>query len=39
LNVIDEDQVVFQSNGTDSPGVIRPQGREDFVHVIMPMTR
>jgi DNA polymerase III subunit beta len=39
LNVIDEDQVVFQSNGSDSPGVIRPQGREDFVHVIMPMTR
>lgn len=39
LNVIDEDQVVFQSHGPDSPGMIRPQGREDFVHVIMPLTR
>jgi DNA polymerase-3 subunit beta len=39
LNVIDEECVVFQSNGTDSPGVIRPQGREDFVFVVMPMTR
>jgi DNA polymerase III subunit beta len=39
LNVIEEDCVVFQSNGADSPGVIIPQGREDFVHVIMPLTR
>jgi DNA polymerase-3 subunit beta len=39
LNVIDTDNVVFENNGADSPGVFRPQGQEDFVHVIMPLTR
>lgn len=41
LNVIsdDDDKVVFQSNGPSAPGVIRPLGRDDFVHVIMPMSR
>lgn len=39
LNVIDEDSVAFESNGNDSPILIRPQGRDDFAHVIMPMTR
>ncbi|MAU13661.1 MAG: DNA polymerase III subunit beta [Anaerolineaceae bacterium] len=39
LRVIDEERVVFQSNGTENPGVIRPENREDFVHVIMPMSR
>lgn len=38
LRVINEDRVVFQSNGTASPGVIRPENRNDFVHVIMPMS-
>ncbi len=39
LNVIDSERVVFQSNGAENPGVIRIEGREDFVHVIMPMSR
>jgi DNA polymerase-3 subunit beta len=39
LNVIGEERVIFQSNGTEHPGVIRVEGREDFVHVIMPMSR
>ena len=39
LGVIDEERVIFQSNGTENPGVIRPENREDFVHVIMPMSR
>lgn len=39
LNVINDERVTFQSNGTENPGVIRPEGREDFVHVIMPMSR
>lgn len=39
LNVIPDERVIFQSNGAESPGVIRPEGREDFVHVIMPMSR
>jgi len=39
LKVIDEERVVFQSNGAENPGVIKPEGRTDFVHVIMPMSR
>lgn len=39
LNVIEEERVVFESNGVDNPGVIRPENRSDFVHVIMPMSR
>ncbi|MBN2471942.1 MAG: DNA polymerase III subunit beta [Anaerolineae bacterium] len=38
LNVIKEEQVLLQSNGPTAPGVIKPVGREDFVHVIMPMS-
>ena len=38
LNVIREEQVVLQSNGPTAPGVIRPVGRDDYVHVIMPMS-
>lgn len=39
LRVINEERVVFQSNGAENPGVIRPENREDFIHVIMPMSR
>lgn len=38
LTVIKEEQVVLESNGSTAPGVIKPLGREDFVHVIMPMS-
>ncbi len=38
LNVIREEQVVLQSNGPTAPGVIKPVGRDDFIHVIMPMS-
>jgi DNA polymerase-3 subunit beta len=38
LNVVDDYNVIFQSNGTGSPGVIRLENRDDFVHIIMPMT-
>lgn len=38
LRVINEEQVVFESNGKANPGVIRPENRDDFVHVIMPMS-
>lgn len=38
LNVISEDRVTIESSGSDRPGVIRPEGRDDFVHVIMPMS-
>lgn len=39
LRVVNEERVVFQSNGAENPGVLRPENREDFIHVIMPMSR
>ena len=39
LGVIKEERVVFQSNGPENPGVLKPENREDFVHVIMPMSK
>jgi DNA polymerase-3 subunit beta len=38
LNVIKEDQVVLETSGPTAPGVVRPAGRDDFIHVIMPMS-
>ncbi|MBP8973889.1 MAG: DNA polymerase III subunit beta [Anaerolineae bacterium] len=38
LSVIREDQVVLETSGPTAPGVVRPAGRDDFVHVIMPMS-
>jgi DNA polymerase-3 subunit beta len=37
LGVIDTPNVALETTGASSPGVIRPVGREDFLHVIMPM--
>ncbi len=39
LRVIKEERVVFQSNGAENPGVLKPENRDDFVHVIMPMSK
>ena len=39
LNVIPDERVVLQSNGSTSPGVVRPENRDDLVYIIMPMTR
>jgi DNA polymerase-3 subunit beta len=38
LNVIREEQVVLETSGPTAPGVVRPAGRDDFIHVIMPMS-
>lgn len=38
LRVINEERVILESNGASNPGVIRPENRDDFVHVIMPMS-
>lgn len=38
LRVIPDERVVLQSNGSTNPGVLRPEHRDDFVHVIMPMS-
>lgn len=37
LSVIDAPQVAVETVSESSPGVIRPVGSDDFVHVIMPM--
>jgi DNA polymerase-3 subunit beta len=37
LDVVRSPNVALETNANNSPGVIRPMGDEDFVHVIMPM--
>jgi DNA polymerase III sliding clamp (beta) subunit (PCNA family) len=37
LRVINEERVILESNGAANPGVVRPENRDDFVSVIMPM--
>ncbi|MCY3780702.1 MAG: DNA polymerase III subunit beta [Chloroflexi bacterium] len=39
LRVVKEERVVFQSNGPENPGVLKPENRDDFIHVIMPMSK
>src|SRR5919199_352154 len=37
LNVLHAPRVELETSSSASPGVIKPVGREDFTHVIMPM--
>ncbi len=37
LGVISEDQVALEITGPSSPGVLRPVGTDNYVHVVMPM--
>ena len=37
LSVIDTAQVALETTASSSPGVLRPVGDDDFLHVIMPM--
>jgi DNA polymerase-3 subunit beta len=37
LSVVDTAQVALETSSASSPGVLRPVGDDDFVHVIMPM--
>jgi DNA polymerase-3 subunit beta len=37
LGVIDETQLIIETGGSSLPGLFRPVGRDDFIHVIMPM--
>ena len=37
LSVVDSAQVALETTSAASPGVLRPIGDEDFIHVIMPM--
>ncbi len=38
LNVINDERVVLESNGSAHPGVIRPENGKDFVYIVMPMS-
>ncbi|TVR24504.1 MAG: DNA polymerase III subunit beta [Anaerolineaceae bacterium] len=38
LRVIHDERIVLESGGSAHPGVIRPENRDDFIHVIMPMS-
>lgn len=38
LNVIPDERVVLESNGSAHPGVIRPENGNDFVYIVMPMS-
>ena len=37
LDVVSAPNVALETNANNSPGVIRPVGDENFLHVIMPM--
>jgi len=37
LGVLRESQVVLETTNPSSPGVLRPVGVTNYVHVIMPM--
>jgi DNA polymerase III subunit beta len=37
LNVLHTPQVAIETSSSSSPGVVKPVGRDDFTHVIMPM--
>lgn len=37
LDVINEDQVILETNGSSSPGVLKPVGKDDYIHIVMPM--
>jgi DNA polymerase-3 subunit beta len=37
LSVIQQERVVLQSNGSAHPGVVRPEGSDNFIYVLMPM--
>ena len=37
LSVMDTTQVALETTSASSPGVLRPVGDDDFIHVIMPM--
>ena len=38
LNVIPDERVVLESNGSAHPGVIRPENNNEFVCIVMPMS-
>jgi DNA polymerase-3 subunit beta len=37
LSVLDEKQVALETTTSSSPGVLRPVGADNYIHVVMPM--
>lgn len=37
INSIKGDEIIYESNGTTSPGIFREKDDKDYIHVIMPM--
>ena len=37
LAVLDDGQVALETTSPSQPGVIRPVGNENYIHVVMPM--
>jgi DNA polymerase-3 subunit beta len=37
LSILNEDQVALETTNPSSPGVIRPVGADNYIHVVMPM--
>ena len=37
LGVLTEDEVALEATTSSSPGVIRPVGKDNYIHVVMPM--
>ena len=37
LQIIDSDRAIIETSSPSSPGVLRPVGDDNFVHVVMPM--
>lgn len=37
LNTIDQEEVSLAMNDATSPGILRPQGRDDYLYIIMPI--
>jgi DNA polymerase-3 subunit beta len=37
LSVLDSGQVALEMTSPSSPGVLRPVGSDNYVHVVMPM--
>jgi DNA polymerase-3 subunit beta len=37
LSAIDTPNVALETTNASSPGILRPVGRDDFLHVVMPM--
>ena len=37
IKVIKEEKIVIETTNPSSPGVLKPLGKENYIHVVMPM--